>query len=278
MFDPDNEKEQNNTKAIFVGLFLIVLIGAISLLKSNSGQVSLFENKPESIQPETIDSKKIGKITAEDLAKKIQAKTDLILIDLRSENQYRLEHIVDSINISDPKIATFSPGALKNKICVLIDATGAAEIINVAFANFSSRGFAGVVYLEGGFTSWKNKFNPTITDGDPKSFADQAKVKYITSDDLKKLLETEKNITLVDVRNSADFSSGHLAGATNIFLDNLEEERRELPFGKKIILYDNDSLGAFKAAVRLFDLGFSNTLALSDGLATWKMKGYELVK
>jgi len=28
----------------------------------------------------------------------------------------------------------------------------------------------------------------------------------------------------------------------------------------------------------LFDLGFLNTLALSDGVATWKMKGYELVK
>lgn len=278
MFDPDNEKEQNNAKAIFVGLFLIVLIGAISLFKSNSEKTPLSENKPASIQPETIDSEKIGKITPEDLAKKIQTKADLILIDLRNKSQYGLEHIVDSINISDPKIAAFSPVALKNKTCVLIDSTGAAEIINSAFANFSSKGFASVVYLDGGFASWKNKFNPTITDGNPKSFTDQAKVKYITSDDLKKLLETEKNIALIDVRNSSDFSSGHLAGATNIFLDNLEEKRRELPFGKKIVLYDNDNLGAFKGAVRLFDLGFMNTLALSDGLATWKMKGYELVK
>jgi len=278
MLDTDIEKEQGNAKAILIGLFLIVLIATISILRSNYKKKSLPESKSLSTQPETINLEKIEKITAEDLAKKIQIGSDLLLLDLRSENQYKLEHIIDSINISDPKVATLFAKTAKNKKCVLIDASGMAEIINTAFATLSAKGFENMAYLDGGFDSWKNKFNPTITDGNPKSFTDQAKVKYITSDDLKKLLETDKNIILIDVRKNTDFKSGHLAGAINILLDNLEEKRRNLSLGKKIILYDNDNLGAFKGAVRLFDLGFLNTLALSDGVATWKMKGYELVK
>jgi rhodanese-related sulfurtransferase len=58
----------------------------------------------------------------------------------------------------------------------------------------------------------------------------------------------------------------------------LEKRKKDIPIGKKIVLYDNDGLGAFKAGVRLFDMGFFNTFTLSDGLDAWKKKNYELVK
>jgi rhodanese-related sulfurtransferase len=275
MLNLNKQKEEDNTRAVFIGVFLIILIATITVFKSNSEKKSLSKkNKEISSQVESPSEIKIKKISVEELAKKVQANSDLLLLDLRGENQYATEHIINSISLADLRIDSVD----KNKPCILIDASGEAETINTAGNALTNNGLKNLLYLEGGFDSWKKKFNPTISGGDPDSFTDQAKVTYLTSDDLKKMMAQEKNLLIIDVRKNAEFNTGHIAGAINIFLNDLEKKRRELSFGKKIILYDNDNLGAFKGAVRLFDLGFMNTLALSDGLATWKIKGYELVK
>jgi hydroxyacylglutathione hydrolase len=275
MFNFNEKKEEDNTKAIFVGLFLIILITTITVFKSTSEKQALSQkNKEIAHQTEALNSAKIKKISSEELVKKIQANADLILLDLRNKNQYATEHIIGSVNLADLEIDALA----KNKPCILIDASGVTETINTTVDVLASNGLKNIFYLEGGFDSWKKNINPTISNGDPNSFTDQAKVSYISSDDLKKILEQEKNLLIIDVRKNTEFNAGHITKAINIFLDDLEKKRQELPLGKKIVLYDNDNLGAFKGAVRLFDLGFPNTLTLSDGLATWKAKGYEIVK
>jgi 3-mercaptopyruvate sulfurtransferase SseA len=45
-----------------------------------------------------------------------------------------------------------------------------------------------------------------------------------------------------------------------------------------VVLYDNNGLWAFMGAVRLYDMGFFNILAMSDGLDGWKSNKFELVK
>ena len=86
----------------------------------------------------------------------------------------------------------------------------------------------------------------------------------------------ETNLVFIDLRNEKDFQIRHLTGARNIFLESLEEKNKEIPLGKKIILYDKDSFGSFKGAVRLFDLGIFNVSALSDGFETLKEKGFSI--
>lgn len=265
-------------KAVFVGLFLIILIATITVLKSNSENKNISENKSGVAPAETIDPAKIGKITPEELVKKNQIIPRPFLLDIRDENQYKNEHIIDSVNITLSKLSAISNALGTDKEYVLVDDSGDASIITAAANTLTSKGYKHLYYLDGGFSVWKNNYNPTINSGNQKSFTDQAKVKYITSDNLKKLMEAEKNLLLIDVRQSAEFNAGHLNGAINIFLDDLETRKKELPLGRKIVLYDNTNLGAFKGAVRLFDLGFFNTLALSDGLDSWKAKGYEITK
>jgi rhodanese-related sulfurtransferase len=272
------KKEDDNIKAILIGLFLIILIATITIFKSTSDNKDVSENKNKPFQPETIDSTKISKFTSEELAKKIQTNSNLILLDLRDETQYKNEHIIDSINIPLSKILSLPKALIANKGYVLITESGDANTINTAMNILLNNDYKNIYYLDGGFEMWKKKFNPTINDGDQKSFTDQAKVTYITSDDLKKRMEVEKNLIIIDVRKNTEFSTGHLPEAINIFLDDLEKKRKELPLGKSIILYDANVLGAFKGGVRLFDLGFSNTFALSDGLDNWKKKGYEVIK
>ena len=116
MFNPNEKIEANNIKAIFIGIFLITIIAATTLFKSNSAKKNTPKSKKESSQAETIDSTKVEKITSEELAKKIQANSDLILIDLRSKSQYKAEHIIDSINIQSSAIGSLSNTSSKSKL------------------------------------------------------------------------------------------------------------------------------------------------------------------
>jgi rhodanese-related sulfurtransferase len=139
-------------------------------------------------------------------------------------------------------------------------------------------GFKNVFYLSGGFTEWKDENNGTASAGDPSSFSDQAKVNFIKGDDLKKAIDNNEDLLIIDLRKEAAFSGGHIKNAINIYLGDLEKRRSEIPLGKKVVLVDNDGLWAFQGAVRLFDAGVFNVFALSEGLDAWKQKGYEVVK
>jgi rhodanese-related sulfurtransferase len=278
MYNHNEKKEIANIKAILVGLALIILIAVITILKSNAAKPEKPKTNQLPTQTETINLEKINQITSEELIGKLQTNENITVIDIRSENQYQQEHIIGSINIPSSNFASFSNIVSKNNTCIIIDSSGEIAIINAIASNLSSKGYGNLAYLVGGFDLWKSRFNPTISDGDQKSFTDQAKVNYITAEDLKKRLETEKNLIIIDIRNSTDFQLEHLTGAINISLDDLEQKRKEIPAGRNIIIYDKATPGAFKGAVRLFDLGFSNTIVLAGGLDGWKKSGYETVK
>ena len=224
------------------------------------------------------NSDNYSSLSAADLLKKINAGEKINLIDMRNAEDFAKEHIIDSKNYSAQDIAANFSTMDKNKKYILIDGLGLTpqEIEMLKF--LSDNGFPDIAYLEGGFSGWKNNYNPTINSGDPYSFSDQSKVSYIKSDDLKEIIAEESNLYILDVRKKGQFDEGHIAGAVNIFLDELESRRKEIPFGKKIILCDNDGMWAFQGAVRLFDMGIMNVYALSDGLDVWKQKGFEIVK
>lgn len=275
-----DEEKKSDVKVIIIGLLLISFIAAITIFKAGDGKIKMTKDETELASEENKYFGKIEKITAEDLVKKIQAEQELTLIDLRSSAQYEKEHIIDSINIDFSSINSF-PNILvtKEKSYVFITQTEDMAIISAMEDIFSSKDYSKLYYLEGGFGSWKSKFNPTVGDGDQNSFSDQAKVTYISNEELKAIWEVEKGkLLIIDSRKNSEFAVGHLPGALNLPLDELEKRRKEIPRGKKLIIYDNTTVGAFKAAVKLFDLGFLNTFVLSGGIDDWKIKGYEIVK
>ncbi len=280
MRDDYSQEKNENLKAVFVGFLLIIIVAAITFLKPYFNKTKLAEKitKEDVAARANIDSAKINKITSEELVKKIQTDSEFIIIDIRDRNEYQEEHIIDSQNIPLNQFLSIFNNSDRNKSYVFVDEAANIATINSLADLLAEKKYKNICYLDGGFADWKNKFNSTISSGDPKSFVDQSKVSYIKSDDLKKILEQEKNLLLIDLRSNAEFNAGHLPGAINIFLDDLEKKKKEIPANKKIILYDNDGLWAFKGAARLFDLGIFNVLALSDGFDSWNKKGYEIIK
>ncbi len=273
-----NEKK-NEALIILIGFILIILIISLFFLRSSIlGQKKASQLSQNSNVTNEEKFKNFPSINATDLAKKIEAKDQLLILDLREAESFGNEHILDSKNIDITNLENETATFKKEYTYFLIDDLGITPNEAQAMQYLKENGFTNIAYLEGGLTQWKNEFEPTIKAGNPTYSSDQAKVSYIKSDELEALLSSNTKLYLIDVRDKSEYLQEHLSGSVNIPLNNLESRRHELPLGGKIILYDNDGISAFQGAVRLFDAGILNAQTLSDGLITWKQKNYPTTK
>jgi rhodanese-related sulfurtransferase len=265
-------------RAVFVAVALIALVFLITFLRSDKSS-----RAPASIDASVSSTKDTlieRQISSQDLMKEtISRPGELILIDIRDAAEFSKEHLPASQNVEPGQLSEMLARMDKSKTFVFIaDSTISSADATALEKIMLDAGADKYFILAGGFSEWKNKFSPTISDGDPNSFSDQAKVTYIKSDQLKVLLGTDPRVLVVDLRNGPQFAEGHIKNAINIPLDELENSTGKIPGGRKIVLCDKDGLWSFKGAVRLYDLGFFNVLSLADGLDTWRQKGFELVK
>jgi rhodanese-related sulfurtransferase/DNA-binding transcriptional ArsR family regulator len=81
-------------------------------------------------------------------------------------------------------------------------------------------------------------------------------------------------VTLLDVRPQDEFALGHLPGALNVPLDELERRMAELPAGTDIVAYCRGPycVLSFEAIVMLRAKGYS-VRRLEDGFPEWKAAG-----
>lgn len=81
-------------------------------------------------------------------------------------------------------------------------------------------------------------------------------------------------VTVLDVRPPEEFESGHIPGAINIPLDELDKHLSQLPKDQEIVAYCRGPfcLLAFDAVARLRELGY-DARRLEDGYPEWKQAG-----
>lgn len=92
----------------------------------------------------------------------------------------------------------------------------------------------------------------------------------------EELLERARSglVTVVDVRPSEEFAAGHVPGAVNLPLEQLESRLHQLPRDQEIVAYCRGPycVLAFEAVAKLRDKGFK-ARRLQDGFPEWKSAG-----
>lgn len=262
--------EKNNNKAILIGAILIALVLAYTLFKDD------FKKTPQS-GTITKDTPNYPRITAQELKNKLSNnKNDVQIVDTRSLDDYTAEHIVGSISAaSQESLNAVSPEKTTAIIGYSSEDANTSGILNF----LKNKKINDLFVLTGGFSAWKEMGENTISAGNPNSFTDQSKVTYITPEDLKKILDGKTYpIYILDIRSKQLFDAGHISGANNIFIEDLEKSKDNLPLGKEIVVYGDTEIQGFQAGVRLYDLNFFAARVLSGGLTLWKDKGFEVVK
>ncbi len=86
-------------------------------------------------------------------------------------------------------------------------------------------------------------------------------------------------VTVVDVRPEEEFAAGHVAGAVNIPLSELEQRLNELGDVEEIVAYCRGPhcILAFDAVARLREKGLT-ARRLEDGYPEWKLAGMPIEK
>ena len=85
---------------------------------------------------------------------------------------------------------------------------------------------------------------------------------------------------VLDLRPAAEFASGHILGARNLPLADLERRAGELDKykAKPVILHCADGNRAGSAVALLRRNGFANVVNLSGGYAAWQQAGLPVEK
>jgi sulfur-carrier protein adenylyltransferase/sulfurtransferase len=117
--------------------------------------------------------------------------------------------------------------------------------------------------------------HPSITaPHDPPGFctADELRrVRSISAAQLAQRIQaTGLPISLIDVREPAEFAASHLPRAINIPLDTIEQHSRQLPHAGTVIFMCRSGVRSRQACALAERMGVSETWELQGGLLAWK--------
>ena len=259
---------------ISIGCALILLVFLITFFRwdnQNKNEEPIISSGEEIYQYKKISfqeiQKKISPLVSED--------EKVLIIDIREKENYQTEHIIDSKNVPLKKLSGADLNA-ENYNLIIIAGHGIEEENIEAAKILEQKGISNVAIFPGGFFAWKKNGGQTVSQGDPDSFTDQAKISSLSPENLKALLIENYDAYILDIRSQQSFSQGHIPQAVNIPLDSLESRRSEIPLTKEIVVYGSTNLQGFKAGVRLYDMNFFGAWVLDGGFLEWKEKGFEI--
>ncbi len=254
----------------------------------------------------------IYKIAEKDFVGKVVAGENMLILDIRSAEDYGKGHVKGAVNAPwGPAIAASLDKLPSDKPIMIYCYTGqtagqAVATLNIAGFNAKSVNLGwnlGISKVEGIAAVTETTVNvfPAVVASSVKPEIKAAITAYydglaavkptiyanykISEDEAKKLLDAKDPMAMfLSVRKAEDFAKGHIAGAVNIpFGKGMEQKFNTLPKDKKIIVYcyTGQTAGQTVAALRL--LGY-DAVSMHSGMgmpstvpAGWLNKGYPVV-
>lgn len=94
----------------------------------------------------------------------------------------------------------------------------------------------------------------------------------ITTEDAKKIMDSEENYKIVDVRTHTEYKNGHIIGAICVPDEEIDEESAKKNFpdkGQKLLVYCRSGIRSKDAAYKLAKLGYTNVYEFG-GILNWQ--------
>lgn len=111
--------------------------------------------------------------------------------------------------------------------------------------------------------------------GEKQQQASGQSYQNITPETLKQMMETDKNLIIVDVREEAEYVDGHIAGSQLVPMSEFQSRVSEIPKDKKVALVCQSGSRSSMATEYLVQLGYNQVYNLDGGMMTWP---YEVSK
>lgn len=108
---------------------------------------------------------------------------------------------------------------------------------------------------------------PPPPEPEPEPF----QINEISAHDLKTRLDNGDDLVVVDMRQGWEYQSGHIPGATHIFIQEIPMRLQEIPRDKDVVFQCWHGNTSLSASAYLIDQGWeqSRIFSLSGGIAGW---------
>jgi rhodanese-related sulfurtransferase len=228
-------------------------------------------------QVKNVTNSEITHLTPKEMKELMDEGQEYILIDVRSKDEYEEGHISGAMLIPVVELQDRLDELSKDKKIIVYCETGqrsknAAEIlIKNGFEN---------VYDLGGIKAWIDSGYPVVMEKAESITNNKKDYEEISVDEAYQIFKSDKDYLFIDVRSIDEYKSGHIEGAINIPVGEIENRLDEIPPGKMIIVYCNgsDCNRSPAAANVLVNNGYTEIFNIvGQGIIEWIEKGYPTV-
>src|SRR6266699_570171 len=108
----------------------------------------------------------------------------------------------------------------------------------------------------------------------------RARVKEVTVDHVKAMVDKGEKFLLVDVREESEFAKDHLPGALHLGKGVIERdiEQKVPDTATPLVLYCGGGFRSALAADALQKMGYTNVISMDGGIRDWRARGFPLEK
>lgn len=241
-------------KTSFKLITIMVIVLSIAVMGGCGKDAKKPADKTEKVE--------IKSMTGEELVKHNSGKEKdkVLIIDVRSTEEYKAGHIQNAININ---IDNF-----EERIGEIEDLK---EFPIITYCNSGKKsGQAAEILVKSGFKDVTNAAGVKKFEYDLVHYDDVRGAAF------DKLIAENKEIVLVDVRPEKQVKDeGMIEGAINVPFDALEANLDKLPKDKTIAVYCNTGTKSAEVAKKLEGLGYENIINSIEGVKEYK---FALVK
>lgn len=190
---------------------------------------------------------------------------DTLVLDTREIAAFAAAHIDGSLNIGIGGAFVVWAGRILTPDQSLLMVGDDADSVAEARAHLLRIGLDIRGYLAGGIQAWFNAAKPFKSSG------------FMSVHQLKEKLSAGLGeAQLLDVRPRAEWESGHIEGATNLYVPDLNDGAGELDKSRPVITYCGSGFRASVAASILLAAGFERVTTVAGSMLAWRAAGYPL--
>lgn len=216
-------------------------------------------------------------VTTAELKRMMDEKVDFVLADTLSPIEFAEDRIAGAVNVP--------PTALKAGRAKLPADKAKKIVFYCKGARCTKSGKAAALAVKLGYTGVAI-YNEGIPEWVKAGYAVESQRVYpaveiplLAPAELKALLDANKDVVVLDIRDEVDAAIGVVPGSRSIDLELLDSRFVELPRGKKIVLVDLHGKQTQQAGRFLRWKGFQDVVRLDGGFASgWLRAGYPVEK
>lgn len=189
-----------------------------------------------------------------------------LILDTRHKGAFAASHIEGAINIPlADTLPTWAGWVLPYDRPIVLVLEQPAQVTEVV-THLLRVGFDDVQgHLEGGMDAWEAAGLPVVT------------LPTLSVHDLKRRLDRQEKLTVLDVRTQGEWNAGHIDGAIHIHGGTLQERFNDVPRDKPVAAVCGSGYRGSIAASLLQRNGYEGVANVLGGMTAWRAAGLPTV-